>query len=341
MIKLPRKASYEGHPFYYSILKTYESISENFFITIENVIFTPIWFNKILRTKFDSEISRAGFNFIKDLFTNNQTLIDNFNGLRNAKIRKLRNILNKIPQVWQDRVAQSDDMYITVIPYPSVKLDGHTTYLNKVTADKIYQFLISTQTRPPTGLLHWLEELDLSDAETDIAFTFARLCSKSTFDHAFQYKIITNILPTNKYLARYQVRDSDLCCKCLAVPDTVTHRMWSCPLIVPYLAKVQNFLKFDCQVVEDISLVPYLFGFNNNSGLNHVLLEFKKHLFYDWNESVGVDTFCERFVSKVRKFMIKEKQFILTNDQFRQFSNKWDGFKAIYDFLGLDCPIVS
>ena len=102
---------------------------------------------------------------------------------------------------------------------------------------------------------------------------------KRTFDHAFQYKIITNILPTNKYHARYQVRDSDLCCKCLAVPDTVTHRMWSCPLIVPYLAKVQNFLKFDCQVVEDISLVPYLFGFNNNIGLNHVLLEFKKHLF--------------------------------------------------------------
>ena len=57
-------------------------------------------------------------------------------------------------------------MYITVIPYPSVKLDGHTTYLNKVTADKIYQFLISTKTRPPTGLLRWREEIDLSDAET-------------------------------------------------------------------------------------------------------------------------------------------------------------------------------
>ena len=118
-------------------------------------------------------------------------------------------------------------------------------YLNKVTADKIYQFIISTKTRLPTGLLHWREEIDHSDAETDIAFTFAKLCSKRTFDRAFQYKIITNILPTNKYHAHYQVRDSDLCCKCLAVPETVTHHMWSCPLVIPYLAKIKNFLRFD------------------------------------------------------------------------------------------------
>ena len=42
-------------------------------------------------------------------------------------------------------------------------------YLNKVTADKIYQFLILNKTRPPSGLLRWREEIDLSDAETEFA----------------------------------------------------------------------------------------------------------------------------------------------------------------------------
>ena len=87
MIKIPRKVNYNGHPFYYNILKTYENISQHFCIKIENIVSTPIWFNKILNTKFDPDISQAGFNFIKDLLPNNQPLIDNYNNLRNLKIR--------------------------------------------------------------------------------------------------------------------------------------------------------------------------------------------------------------------------------------------------------------
>ena len=97
LIKVPRKANYKGHPFYYSALKTYEIVSEECCQKFENLISVPIWFNRILKTKFDAEISNAGFNFLKDLFPENLPL-ENFNGLRNVKIRKLRNILNKIPQ---------------------------------------------------------------------------------------------------------------------------------------------------------------------------------------------------------------------------------------------------
>ena len=62
---------------------------------MDNIISIPIWFNRTLKTKFDIEISKAGFNFVKDLFPENQP-VTNFRGLRNVKIRKLRNILDKI-----------------------------------------------------------------------------------------------------------------------------------------------------------------------------------------------------------------------------------------------------
>ena len=83
---------------------------------IESVVSTPIWFNKNLKTKFDTEISRAGFNFIKDLYPENRP-VTNYNGLRNVKIRKLRNIVEKIPQVWRDIISNSSSIFITVIPY--------------------------------------------------------------------------------------------------------------------------------------------------------------------------------------------------------------------------------
>ena len=67
-LKIPRQNNWKGHPFYYEILKTVEKISNVIPTSIENILSIPIWFNKYLATKFDVELSRAGFNFVKDLF---------------------------------------------------------------------------------------------------------------------------------------------------------------------------------------------------------------------------------------------------------------------------------
>ena len=91
-IKVPRAGNYKGHPFYYKILKTTEFLFDQNCKSTENYLSTPIWFNKNLNTKFDPEISKAGFNFIKDIFPENQPVV-NFNGLRACKKKKLKAIL--------------------------------------------------------------------------------------------------------------------------------------------------------------------------------------------------------------------------------------------------------
>ena len=161
---------------------------------------------------------------------------------------------------------QSNDFYTTVIPHQTVNLKGCDVYFQNVSADQIYNFLITNNPRPPTGLLCWRETVDMSKTEIVRAFTFDRICSKSTFDQIVQYKIIKQILPTNKYLTRYQVKDSEICSKCNLEPDTVGHCLWSCTLIVPYLEKVVNFLRTESNITEDISMIPYLFGFEDIQG---------------------------------------------------------------------------
>ena len=56
-----------------------------------------------------------------------------------------------------------------------------------------------------------------------------------------------------------------------------------------------------------------MFGFKTNVALNHIFLEFKKEVFYNFDKNVGVDTFCERVISKIRKNMIKEKKCVNQN----------------------------
>ena len=150
---------------------------------------------------------------------------------------------------------------------------------------------------------------------------------------------MTQILPTNVYLSRYRVVDSDLCSKCDAMPDTIQHRLMQCQLLVPFVDKIFNFLNHQCQIEEPITIKNYFFGLLKNPALNQSLLELKKLIFYTWDPAMQVNTFFDIFITKIRKLMIIEKHIHLSNKSPDQYSEKWDKFKNIYDFNGPDIQI--
>ena len=106
--------------------------------------------------------------------------------------------------------------------------------------------------------------------------------------------------------------------------------------MVPYVAKIIDFLKEKCNLQENIDGVQFICGVKNNTALNHILIEIKKELFYNWDNEVGLEIFLDRFVAKIRKKMILEKNCIKSNLLFDQYSKKWNNFIYIYDFRGPD-----
>ena len=212
-----------------------------------------------------------------------------------------------------------------------------------MSSKQVYATLIFNKIRLPTGLLRWCEEINLSDSQIRTAFTFTKGCCCSIFDRVFQYKINTRILPTNEYLKRYQVRESDECSRCLLLEtDSVLHSTWLCSSIASHKTHLFSFLNNKCNVMVDINMTNYLFGFQGTElqGLNHVLLEFKKHIFYSWEEDVLVSSFFEEFRRKIQHLIIKEKQIAINSDNFAAFSTKWENYTAFYDFFGPDCQIM-
>ena len=102
---------------------------------MESILSLPIWFNRTLQTKFDPEISMAGFNNIQDLYPENQPTA-NFNGLRNIKIRKLRTLQNKIPQGWLDKIIQVPVQQLAIIPRLKVNLGGQSQIVTNISCNK-------------------------------------------------------------------------------------------------------------------------------------------------------------------------------------------------------------
>ena len=66
----------------------------------------------------------------------------------------------------------------------------------------IYNTLIYSKVKMPKGLLNWCADLELSDEQIKTSLTFAHKCCTNIFDRVFQFKIVTQILPTNEYLLR-------------------------------------------------------------------------------------------------------------------------------------------
>ena len=314
-IKLPRRNAWIGHPFYFEILKSFHKIISQLPISAINILSIPIWFNSALNTKFDVTLSRAGFNYLKDFFPEGR-LIDlqqNRPQLVQNKIRKLMGILNKIPERWLNCVESSQGLNTVVSPRQVVSYKNTDYFMQNLGSDKLYNLLISNLVKLPVGVSRWREIVDLPDQQLKTAFTFARLYL-SVFDQVFQYQIVTQILPTGKYLHRYQIRDSDQCTRCLQCVDTVYHSTWQCSRLTSYISAGLEFVQRNTHV-DNITVNNYLFGYggSENAALNHVLLELKKHLFYNWSENTNIDAFCEHFASILRSLIIKENIIALTN----------------------------
>ena len=335
-----------GHSFYYEALKTLENLtSNNIPRNYNNIQSIPVWFNKNLQTTFDSEISRAGFNFIKDLFPGGQRI--NLNDLINYRLsrnkkNKIIHMANKTPLFWVNELNKYGFVPTAVLPDLKINFLGTDQSIINLDSKHIYRLLISKIVRLPKGILNWCNELELTDLQIQTALTFTHNSCLSTFDRVFQYKIITNILPTNDYLKRYLVKDSNICDRCQLEFDSVCHSLYDCEKVVPIISNIFSLIIDNCRAIENINMTDYLFGIHGCQfdGVNHVLLELKKFLFYDWKIDVSVDDLCANFVLLIIKIIIKEKKIYQTSNNINRFYSKWEKFKHIYDFRGPDIQII-
>ena len=192
-------------------------------------------------------------------------------------IQKLRVILSKIPRNYTALISKSKVTYITACPKPYMIVNGVAIDIGRQKSKAFYKVLISDKVILSRGLLHWCQELALSDTQINTCFTFAKKCTTNVFKQVFQHKIGVNITPTNEYLFRYQVLGNNKCTRCQdGEVDTVIHSLWDCCTIQPFIAQVLEIVA-GWTGREEIDMVEYLFGLNDadNEGTNHYLLEAK------------------------------------------------------------------
>ena len=130
-LKIPRKTLWQGHGFYYEVLKGFEKLLDSLPRSVEQLLSMPLWFNKFMDTSFDETISKAGYNYIKDLFPLGKLLeintIETFN-LNLLEKHKLITLVRKVPRPCSDYIHSQVSKDI-VIPFSIGKCEwsGHAS----------------------------------------------------------------------------------------------------------------------------------------------------------------------------------------------------------------------
>ena len=198
--------------------------------------------------------------------------------------QQLISIKNKIPANW---ISLITDANIIIVPNRKVKVIGTEINIFGCQNKNIYKALISDIQVIPTGFERWCLDLRLDIDKIDKYFLNAKKSTTHSFTRCFNYKILTKILPTREYLLRYQAPDIDdnVCKRCNLERDTIEHCLYECEKIQPFLNLLTNWIKQLAIIEFEMTLKTFLFGDIGNTpinkGLEHILLEAKKFVFYD------------------------------------------------------------
>ena len=206
--KLPRKLKWKGHPFYYECLETIQKLTNKLPETIHELLSTSLWHNRFLGTKFDCQLSREGFNCVKDLGMDRERL-------SKSKKKILLKIGENLGQLANDKIFQN--VNLNTVVYPQISLitgENQMTSLKHLNCKQIYKILIDKKVRGPIGMMNLQTKLGLTEDQVKNAFIFSNECTVSTKYRHFQYRINTYTLATWEYLYNYKVNLDYSCLKC-------------------------------------------------------------------------------------------------------------------------------
>ena len=90
----------------------------------------------------------------------------------------------------------------------------------------------------PTGQTRWNKQLNITPEQWKKIYTLPYLITKDTYLLWLQYRILHNILPTNSYLVKIQVCESNNITFCKNNKETIDHLFWLCEVIQLFIEQL-------------------------------------------------------------------------------------------------------
>ena len=234
-------------------------------------------------------------------------------------------LISGIPRNIKNHIKNFDDY----IPGNGNYEDRFTATVNGSNKLKfIYQNLVNQIVVVPYEKeLKWEETLCHDIGDFGKCFILLQRCCKDIYLYTFQWKLLHRIIPTNSFLFKIHIVNSNLCTFCKENVETLEHLFFECQKIEHLLVEFSNCVKRFYTEIE-FNKKDFLIGCHNYSLLLNFLLIITKNIFQCKNKEILPNIIGLK--SKIKKCYYIEHYIAKKNNRLYAFEKFWTPVKVIF-----------
>ena len=234
-------------------------------------------------------------------------------------------LISAIPMPWK-RLITDNIMHVSQNP---VKLILKTVKVSKLA----YQLLMEKRVSFPNHLIQkWSTDLnqDLTIDKLKESFNSLYKITISCYLRAFQFKFLHRILPTNRLLKLWQIKDSDTCSFCEQEIETLTHLFYNCQITQNFWLQVKEWVRSKSGIIFDFTILDIMMLVADETNLYALLniLLIGKVFIYKCKQS-GTIPSITIFDSYVKQYIKTEESIAIKRDKILTHYKKWQMFDML------------
>jgi hypothetical protein len=321
--------------FYWQVLKYWFEIKDitNNLESPFNIRRESIWLNKNIKVN-NKELRgakwhNAGINCIHDILNEDGTFLTLIELENKYSIKcdflKYNKIKDAIPLKWRTilRTMKIPNEAISFEESLHLEINKKTKHIKNITNKDLYWTLIrKKQQKPIISEKTWNNQKLTYDNWKEIFKITSVL--RDTKIKTFQYKVLFNLIPCNKYLKRIAKSDTDICNACNKLDD-INHYLCECQEVRSFW---NGFTKWwrnitGAEIVLDTkSIILGIYeNRNKNEQLNACVILAKWHIYK--NKLNQEQIFFYKFLCELKYFLTIEHTIALRNNTVNKYETTW------------------
>ena len=156
----------------------------------------------------------------------------------------------------------------------------------------------------------------------------------------FQFRILHNILTTNRSVSKYDNNQTDRCTFCRTESETVIHLLWTCPKVKVFWTQLKNIINTRCHLTYTLTFDQtsithgILTGEQKNPTLELIIIIAKHYIYY--SKVCDTQPHVNKFIQIIHNRYKIEGALTNNKQNKEKFSQKWEKYLNIFKDLSVE-----
>ena len=304
--------------FWVDVFRAFASLSNAIEINVYDMNRCGLWFSDMTRYKNTSNKAwlRKGMKYVSDIVDDRGEMLSFQEAKQKFGIRgsflDFVGLTRSLPDSFRSATKKVRAEYPIIHPQIEIVLRKEKG------AKYLYDIMINKKTKSLKNTWEKVWEARYEDVNWTEVYR-SILNDTSVYYHVLNYKIITQIVATNRMLYQIGLHDTPTCSRCKISIETIRHKFWECRLVKEFWNSIETFIVELDAISSEVRLCSkkIFLGVPNDSVMNLVISIGKSLITKQGQLSIN------QFILRLKTEVLNEKCIAKNHRRLEYFEKVW------------------